>query len=321
MGITSIEWTDVTWNPVRGCSRVSEGCRNCYAERQGGRWAAPGKPYHGLVKLTKAGPRWTGRVELIERHLEDPLQWRRPLRVFTNSMSDLFHEKLRDEQIDRVFAVMALASQHTFQCLTKRPERAVEYLATNEHVPMAFITEARVGREATAIARRRGENVESAWWDLWWTWPLPNIQIGTSVENVETKHRIDTLRRVNAAVRFLSLEPLLEDLGTLDLTGIHWVIVGGESGPGARPCDLGWVYSIVEQCRVARVPVFVKQLGAVPMMDQEIWDVEPLTKLLSASNRNRVPQGFVPLKFADRKGGDWDEWPAELRVREFPGVV
>ena len=128
---TSIEWTDATWNPVRGCSRVSEGCRECYAEKTGGRFCAPGKPFDGFVKITKSGPRWTGKVELVEKHLMDPLKWKQPKRIFVNSMSDLLHEKLSDEAIDRVFAVMALCPQHTFQVLTKRPARMLAYLSGN----------------------------------------------------------------------------------------------------------------------------------------------------------------------------------------------
>lgn len=200
----------------------------CYAERVASRFSGPGMPYEGLAKITPSGPRWTGEVRLIEEHLEDPLRWKKPRRIFVNSMSDLFHEGLSDEQIDRVFAVMARAPQHQYQVLTKRAERLPRYFAR-------------------------------------WALPLsdyPHMWIGVSCEDQKTAdERIPFLLQTRAAVRFISAEPLL---GPLDLAGllagIDWVIVGAESGPGRRPMKHAWAESIVAQCRSARVAVFIKQL-------------------------------------------------------------
>lgn len=237
---SSIEWTDATWNPLRGCSRVSAGCANCYAERVAARFSAPGMPYQGLAH-DSSGPRygWTGDVRLIEEHLRDPLRWRAPRRIFVNSMSDLFHERVPDNWIDRIFMVMADAQHHTFQVLTKRPERMRAYL-------------------------HRGI-VHGV---------LPNVWLGVSVEDQATAEaRIPPLLATGAAIRFVSAEPLL---GAIDLSrgllglpdkprerqrGIDWMIVGGESGPGARPMHPDWAAALRDQCAAARVPFFFKQWG------------------------------------------------------------
>ena len=256
---SKIEWTDATWNPVRGCSRVSEGCRNCYAER----WSAG--PYGAASPSTdekfaifgNSGPRWTGKVELIESKLDEPLHWREPRRIFVNSMSDLFHESLPDEAIDQIFAVMALRDDHTFQILTKRAERMQRYcyFRNEDHGQQAK-------RQIFPHMRRwLGGKMQHTGLI---PWPPPNVHLGVSVESREDFaiwNRIDLLRQTPAAVRFLSLEPLLEDIGVIDLTGIHQVIVGGESGPGARPMNPDWVRSIRDQCVAAGVPFFFKQWG------------------------------------------------------------
>jgi protein gp37 len=220
---SDIEWTDATWNPVRGCSRISEGCRFCYAERIAGRFSGEGLPYEGLVKLTRGGPRWTGRIALIPDALDLPQRWRKPRTVFVNSMSDLFHERVPAEFISRVFDVMHRANWHQYQILTKRSARLRD-----------------LGRV------------------LVWA---PHIWMGVSVESEEHYERIDDLRATDAAVKFLSLEPLLGPLPRLDLTGIDWVIVGGESGPGSRPMDASWALEIRDQCLGAGVPFFFKQWG------------------------------------------------------------
>lgn len=256
--MTKIEWTDETWNPTRGCSMApgSElgGCLNCYAARNQLRrpqqTASSGKPF---AILRDAGPRWSGEVELIESKLLEPLHWKKPRRVFVNSMSDLFHENLPDAAIDRVFAVMALCPQHTFQVLTKRAERMRRYF-TEDELGRAIAIKA----EATRIPGYHDGLCEAA---DFMPWPYRNIQLGVSVEDQANKYRIDLLRPTPAAVRFLSIEPLLEDIGQLNLTGIHWVIVGGESGPGARPIHPDWVASIRDQCQAASVPFFFKQWG------------------------------------------------------------
>ncbi len=299
-----ISWTDETWNPIRGCSRVSPGCDHCYAMGQAHRFSnevngKPG-PYQGLTVLRpktakRPGVDWSGRVRFVAEMLGDPLRWREPKRVFVNSMSDLFHEGLGHERVAAVFGVMAAAPRHTFQVLTKRPTSASTFFGwakDNAH-PDGGPGPATV---CGIMAANHGANVD--YLGLPETWPLPNVWIGVSVENRAAKYRIDELRALPAAVRFLSLEPLIEDLGTLDLHGIDWVIVGGESGNGARPFDLGWARSIVEQCARAKVACFVKQMGA-----------DPIDGLAGCS---------VP--FASKKGGDINEWPADLRVRQFPEV-
>jgi protein gp37 len=286
---TGIEWTDATWNPVRGCSRVSEGCRNCYAEGVAARFSGPGLPYEGLAKNTPSGPRWTGQVFIVPKALHQPLRWKRPRRIFVNSMSDLFHESLSDQFIDEVFAVMALAGQHTFQVLTKRAQRMRDYFMRDPVLRWALIE----GTAQRIYAERTGE--EPSMW-LAVNGPLPNVWLGVSVEDqAAADERIPLLLETPAAVRFLSCEPLL---GAIDLNplmcrhgcggehidgsgelpwctecdeeageacwvdGIDWVIVGGESGRGdVRPMLPRWVKALRDQCVAASVPFFFKQWG------------------------------------------------------------
>ena len=226
MASTSIEWTDATWNPVAGCSIVSPGCQNCYAMRMAARLQAMGvEKYRGLTRRSGRRHVWTGRVRLDRDSLATPSRWRSPRLIFVNSMSDLFHEDLPDTAIDEVLDVMRATPQHIYQILTKRAERLPEYFTT---------------RAAPA-----------------------NLWLGVSVENRRNGvPRIEQLRRVAAPIRFLSCEPLLEDLGSLNLSGIHWVIVGGESGPKARPMEAPWAESIRRQCESAGVAYFFKQWGA-----------------------------------------------------------
>jgi protein gp37 len=217
---TRIEWTDATWNPIRGCTKISPGCAHCYAETFAERFRnVPGHPYEQGFDL-----------RLVPEKLADPLKWPSPRMVFVNSMSDLFHEDVADDYIRQVVDVMLQANWHTYQVLTKRSGRMRELLQTT--------------LESAAAAPQ-----------IWW---------GVSVENRrDGLPRIDDLRRAPAITRFLSVEPLLEDLGPLDLTGIHWVIVGGESGPGFRPIDAGWITAIRDQCWSAGVSFFFKQWGGV----------------------------------------------------------
>ena len=272
--MTKIEWTDTTWNPVTGCTKVSAGCDHCYAERITER-------FHGRGAFAT--------VSLHHDRLGTPFRWRKPRRVFVNSMSDLFHADVPDEFIARVWAVMATAYRHTFQVLTKRHARMHSLLSSPRFVDM-------FDREFCAIP-----DWASRWPDLDYApaghvshlldGPLSNVWLGVSVENQQWADiRIPALLDTPAAVRFLSCEPLLGPLDDLNLDGIGWVIVGGESGPGARPMDLNWVRDIGAQSTAAAVPLFVKQLGSV-------W-----------ARQNR----------ADSKGGDWSHWPADLRVREYP---
>jgi protein gp37 len=217
---SDIEWTDATWNPVRGCKKVSPGCKHCYAATFAERFrGVPGHPYEQGFDL-----------KLVDGKISEPLTWARSRRVFVNSMSDLFQEGVPEKFIVRVFEVMAMADWHTFQVLTKRATRMQQ------------------------IVRRMPLRLQC----------LPNVWLGVSVEDRDFGvPRIAELRRTPATVRFLSVEPLLEDLRTLALDSIDWVIVGGESGPGARPMNESWVLSIRDQCRSAAVPFFFKQWGGV----------------------------------------------------------
>lgn len=324
---TSIEWTDTTWNPVRGCSRVSEGCRHCYAERQAVR--AVGGRMAGFVRSTPEGPRWTGKVDLVPEKLAEPLGWKKPRRVFVNSMSDLFHEALPDEAIAAVFGVMAAAPQHTFQVLTKRPERMRRFLSQRD--PWSTF-KAAARSHGVAAPKSVPESVD------WSRDPLPNVWLGVSIEDqVSAGERIPHLLATPAQVRFVSAEPLLGRImldaipvgrdvwNALDRveaadavaegdcgSALDWVIVGGESGFGARPVDVAWIRDVVGQCRAANVPVFVKQLGAFAMTDAR-------DEALPHRRQNGVGTlSALRLALRDAKGGDPSEWPADLRVREFP---
>lgn len=268
---TQIEWTDATWNPIRGCSRVSEGCRHCYAEGQAariirmerGRGVPEGEgSYDGL--LAKGG-QWNGRIKVVPDVMEQPLRWSKPRAIFVNSMSDLFHENVADDVIDRVFAIMAKASQHTFQILTKRPERMAKYMqglqaAADSWAPKTVdgvFTPTQV-LNIRYLSRKMGASGFKA------PWPLPNVWIGVSVESQESANeRIPQLLETTAAVRWLSMEPLL---GPVDVsawlgTGIDWVVAGGESGPQARPMHPLWPRQIRDQCAAANVPFLMKQWG------------------------------------------------------------
>jgi protein gp37 len=293
---TGISWTDQTWNPIRGCSRVSEGCRNCYAERVAARFAGPGQPFEGLARMGEAGPRWTGTVRLVDEHLADPLRWRRPRRVFVNSVSDLFHDGMTNEQIAAVFGVMAAAPQHTFQVLTKRPARMMEWFRWAEQAMEGrYRRPAIIGHAAAYIVGTVGTNVDNDRLHLsasiyagFNDWPLPNVWLGVSVENqAAADERIRFLLKTPAAVRFLSCEPLIgpvqlgvgrhffdHGIGAKSRNGdetddsyancdpkIDWVIAGGESGPDSRPLHPDWVRSLRDQCQAAGVPFHFKQGG------------------------------------------------------------
>ena len=306
---SAIEWTSATWNPLVGCTRVSEGCRHCYAERTAYRLEAMGQhAYQGITKKVGGEIRWTGKVNLVPSSLTLPLTWKKPRRIFVNSMSDLFHEDVGDLWIDSIFRVMMSAPQHTYQILTKRPERMLAYLK-----------------------------------DQGLGWPWAHVWLGVSVEDQATADaRIPLLLQTPAAVRWVSYEPAL---GPVDFDGdpysgpgwlrgwytepehwrgcdgscsagrcpepiqvenehrLDWLVIGGESGPGARPFDLAWARQTIAQGRKAGVPVFVKQMGANPVSIHTI------------TGSPRVV--YHPL-LKDRKGGTMAEWPDDLRVREYP---
>lgn len=219
---SKIEWTDATWNPVTGCTKVSEGCRHCYAMTFAERWR--GTPGHYFENGFD--------IQLRPNKLDEPMRWKRPRKIFVNSMSDLFHKDIPDYYIRQVFDVMAQTPQHTYQVLTKRPERMMEFV--------------------------RGYNPENLA-----PYPLPNVWLGTSVEDRRVIHRIDDLYDTPAAIRFISFEPLIGDVGELILKGMHWAIVGGESGRGARPMEEAWVRNIQRQCKEQGVAFFFKQWGGV----------------------------------------------------------
>ncbi|MCL5278398.1 MAG: phage Gp37/Gp68 family protein [Planctomycetes bacterium] len=235
---STIEWTQSTWNPVTGCTKLSPGCRNCYAERMAKRLRAMGQ------RSYRNGFGLTCHPELLEL----PLRWKQPKMVFVNSMSDLFHADVPLDFIQRIFATMSRARHHVFQILTKRADRLLELSPSVE-----------------------------------WT---ENIWMGVTVESAAYKNRINALRASGAFLKFLSLEPLLGDLGQLDLAGIDWVIVGGESGPGARPMFPEWVRSIRNQCIRRSLPFFFKQWGGINkkkagrMLDGRTWDQMPASAVL-----------------------------------------
>lgn len=225
---SAIEWTDLTWNPVVGCSIESSGCTNCYAMRMAARLQAMGSPkYEGLTRRTKRGAVWTGKIRCDEASVDIPLTWKKPRRVFVNSMSDLFHIDVPADFVARIWNVMRRTPQHHYQILTKRPQRMAELLSKIAPVP------------------------------------LPNVWLGTSVEGPKVVNRIDALRLVPAKIRFISFEPLIGDVGAVDLSAIDWAIVGGESGPRARPMDEVWVENILDLCLESGTAFFFKQWGGV----------------------------------------------------------
>ena len=319
MGKTSIQWTDFSWPVIAGCTRVSAGCMRCYAERLTATRLRHVPAYEGLAVIKNGEPHWTGDVRLNEKVLQDPLRWRKPRRIFVCEMSDLFHEKVPDEWLDRIFAVMALCPQHVFQCLTKRPERMLEYMTRLS----------KSIKPLQAAARAMGYTF------LWeannpvcqvppistLVWPIPNIWLGVSAEDQKTAdERIPILLKTPTAVKWISYEPALGPLDLLQCKAVYidaegdmeepslmrhfpvgdisWLVCGGESGPHARPFDIQWARSIVEQCNAANVPCFIKQFGSAPFSVQD----------------------HISHRLNDHKGGDMSEWPEDLRVREYPEV-
>lgn len=305
MSKSKIEWTEKTWNPVTGCTKVSKGCENCYAEREWSRMAGnPKTVYHG---------RKFADVQCHDDRVDQPLRWKKPRRVFVNSMSDLFHPDVSFEFIDRVFAIMALCPQHKFQILTKRPERMREYFTdVCEQGRLPDCREAKIGGLVVKKAHSLGEEVRKINWDIFFEWPLPNVWMGVSVEDQKTAdERIPILLETPAATRFVSYEPALGPVefskwclqnpepdqlfvpcvdhlppnfenepdpenckGCLEAwedakkssaelysENIDWIIMGGESGPNARPMALYWARSVRDQCQEAGVPFFFKQWG------------------------------------------------------------
>jgi protein gp37 len=252
-GLSDIEWTDATWNPVSGCDIVSPGCTHCYAMRMAARLQAMGHHnYQGVTRKVNGKPVWTGLLHLNEEAIGIPLRWRKPRKIFVNSMSDLFQDGIPDAFISRIWQIMAQAPQHVFQILTKRPDNMLR------------------------VVRQNGFSV------------LPNVWLGTSVESRKYISRIDYLRQVPAHVRFISYEPLLGSIGSVDMQGLHWAIVGGESGPRARGMKTEWVDEIRRQCEQQGVAFFFKQWGgtnkkaAGRIYRNRTWDEYPRIEIAAA---------------------------------------
>jgi protein gp37 len=331
---TNIEWTDFSWNVLRGCSRVSEGCRNCYAESVANRFKGPGQPYEGLIAV---GGQWNGKIRVVDHLLNQPLRWRKPRRIFVNSMSDLFHENVPFDEIYKIMMVMQKAKHHSFQVLTKRPDRMLEFF------------------------RSRGSECMKIFADV-----MPNVWLGVSVEDqAAADERIPLLMQTPAAVRWLSIEPLL---GPLDLTAflgasgigrnldalsnagvnpgalipskIDWVVVGGESGANARPMHPSWARALRDQCQAAGVPYFFKQWGEWRPICQgesqevldELWGRHCTVPKLCLHNNGQHTsitgpgawqQSTAPVlafkvgkKAAGRQldGREWNEYPGQEQI-------
>jgi protein gp37 len=272
---SKIEWTDETWNVNVGCTAVSPGCDHCYAKHVAHRDLQPA--HSGLTIVRDAQVQWNGTVRSLPARLEVPLRWHKPRRIFVDSMSDLFHPAVDYGFIARVFGVMAAAPQHQFQVLTKRPKRMRSILSDTAG---AISFEQLVHEQHDLFGGIR-----------WPGWPLPNVWLGTSIENDRLIWRSKYLDETPAAVRWLSLEPLLGPLPSLNLSWVDWVVVGGESGRGARPMDPAWVRAIRDDCANLSVPLFVKQAGSVLARQ---W------------------------KMSDSKGSILDEFPADLQIRQHP---
>ena len=320
--MTKIQWTDETWNPIVGCSRISEGCKNCYAAS-----TAKSPRLQQFSQYQKVS-NWDGTVEWVESQIYKPIGWKKPKRIFVCSMGDLFHENVPFEWIDRVMAVMCYCKHHIFQVLTKRPD--IAHLYFNDYLPDVGPSWKVVGKNIAVNFKRQI--------------PLRNVWLGTSVENQKVAgDRILPLMETSAAIRFLSCEPLLENLdlsqwlpealgkGICDACGEtgqlyavdkspvaglaictqccprpDWILVGGESGTKARPCHQDWIRSIIQQCQIAKVSVFVKQLGSHSLVSQPYIQ--------------GVAQSHYRISLKNRKGGDFDEFPDDLKVRQFPQI-
>lgn len=298
-GSTTIEWTDATWNPIWGCSRVSKGCRNCYAEQIAGRFSGPGKPYEGLAHKVGKEWRWTGELRLAEQALKQPLYWRKPRRVFVNSMSDLFHEKVGAAWLDQIFAIMALCPQHTFQVLTKRPARMHEYMNRLINQPC----------DVGSIVDDFGGNWEQV------NTLLKNVWLGVSVEDQETaEERVPLLLQTPAAIRFISAEPLLGPIYLEDFYGerLNWVICGGESGRNARALDPFWARLLRDQCIAGDIPFFFKQWGSWKPLLKGEDPPRPCPAGLYHGDQNDL-MAEVGKRRAGRMldGKEWNEFPDE----------
>jgi protein gp37 len=258
MAQSQIEWTDATWNPVAGCSIVSAGCTNCYAMEMAHRLRSMGvDKYKGLTRISGKRAIWNGVVREDKSSLDIPLNWKKPRKIFVNSMSDLFHQKVSDQFIEKIWRVMESTPRHNYQILTKRPER------------LGSFVEDRIGKV------------------------LPNVWLGTSVEDASVIDRIEYLRKVPAAIRFISFEPLIGPIGNVDLNDIHWAIVGGESGRRARPIQESWIDEIYDICDTYGTAFFFKQWGT--------WGKDNKRRSKKANGR-------------EYRGRTWDQMPQFLSL-------
>ncbi|MEU8334850.1 DUF5131 family protein [Micromonospora tulbaghiae] len=306
MADSKIEWTEKTLNPTTGCDKISAGCDNCYALTMAKRLKAMGAAkYQNDGHPVTSGPGFA--LTMHPDVLPEPLRWKKPATVFVNSMSDLFHARVSREFLAQFFAVMAATPQHTYQILTKRPERMSRILTDlcdcgDGHLPgvhfksaMSWAATPHSPTYVPGLTAKTGRLAMTSYDEML---PLPNVWLGTSVELDKHADRADALRATPAAVRFISAEPLLGPLPSLDLTGIDWLILGGESGPGARPVNAGWFNDLIDKAQDAGTAVFVKQMGSVWAQDTYV--------------------GGQPVARTDPKGGKWEHLPASLRIREYP---
>lgn len=297
---TKIEWVKnpdgspgETWNPITGCTPVSAGCQNCYASRMIGR---------ALPRMGHEGP--FSKVQFHPDRLDIPLQWKKPRRIFVGSMTDLFHEQVTDEMIEAVFGAMSFAGQHTYMVLTKRSERMRDWMLNADLATCQAETVVR-GIEYSSPKSRRDRVSQLT---INGPWPLPTVWLGVTIEDTNSMYRADHLRASPAALRFISFEPLLSDPSpnrSLDFSGIHWIIVGGESGPGARPMHPDWPRSLRDQCQAAGVPFFFKQNGEWA----SVSEVEGL------GAHHHFPDGATVRRVGKKAAGcliDGREW------KEFP---
>lgn len=326
---TGIAWTDATWNAVRGCSRVSPGCVQCYAEKRAYRILQQQKgmeakakregktvklplAYDGTVRLSGTGEaRWTGEIQLAPHLLDQPLRWTKPRLIFVASMSDPFHKNVPFEYVAAVYAVMAATPRHTYQVLTKRPERAVEFYRWLRELRITSIVDYAESYGVKLL------NIDGT------PWPLKNVWLGTSIESDKYRaERLAALRKIPNAMPWVSQEPQIGEVTYTkeELSWLRWIVVGGESGTKdkVRPFNIEWARSTIKQCADTGVACFVKQMGTVPYQDDEFPEETPYAGVKLIAGVEKPGLCFPGTK--GKKGGDMEKWPSELRVREYPNV-